>query len=258
MPAREAEATSGARRFSGLASDCALAVAFLTIVPVRAPHGALNRAAAWFALVGALVGALAGGMRAATEPLFGSTLATVLAIVVLVVLTGGLHQDGLADTADGLGVRGDRERRLAAMRDSAIGVFGALALLGWGLLLLAALAPLSASEAVLALIAAGAVGRWTALVHARAAPPARGEGLGAAFLPDPAALAFATVTTIGVAVLACGALLGLVAVAVGLATAAGSTVLARWALGGRTGDTLGATVALAEVAVCMALMSNWR
>ena len=197
-------------------------------------------------------------MRAATEPLFGSTLATVLAIVVLVVVTGGLHQDGLADTADGLGVRGDRQRRLAAMRDSAIGVFGALALLGWGLLLLAALAPLSASEAVLALISAGAVGRWTALVHARAAPPARGEGLGAAFLPDPAALAFATVTTIGVAVLACGALLGLVAVAVGLATAAGSTVLARWALGGRTGDTLGATVALAEVAVCMALMSNWR
>ena len=253
-----AEATSGARRSSGLASDCALAVAFLTIAPVRARHGALNRAAAWFALVGALVGALASGTRAASEPLFGSTLATVLAIVVFVVLTGGLHLDGLADTADGLGVRGDRERRLAAMRDSAIGVFGALALLGWGLLLLSALAPLSAGEAVPALIAAAAVGRWTALVHARAAPPARGEGLGAEFMPTPAATAFATVTTIGVAVLACGARLGAVAVAVGIAAAAVSTIVARRALGGRTGDTLGATVALTEVAVCMALMSSWR
>ena len=252
------EATSGARRSSGPASDLALAVACLTIAPLRAPHGVLNRAAAWFALVGALVGALAGATRAATEPLFAATVATVLAIVVLVVATGGLHQDGLADTADGLGVRGDRERRLAAMHDPAVGVFGALALLGWGLLLLAALAPLSAGEAVLALIAAGSVGRWTAVVHARAAPPARGEGLGAAFRPTPAALAFATVTAIGVAVLACGALLGVLAVAVGIATAAGVTVLGRWSLGGSTGDTLGATVALVEVAVCMALMSSWR
>jgi adenosylcobinamide-GDP ribazoletransferase len=253
-----AEATSAARRLSRLASDCALAVAFLTIAPVRASHGSLNRAAAWFALVGAVVGALAGGMRAMTEPLFGATLATVLAIGVLVVLTGGLHQDGLADMADGLGVRGDRERRLAAMRDPAVGAFGALALLGWGLLLVAALAPLSASEAVLALVVAGAVGRWTALVHAWGGPPARGEGLGAAFVPTPATLAFATVTAIGVAWLACGALLGILAVAAGLAAAAVSTVLGRRVLGGRTGDTLGATVVLAEVAVCMVLMSSWR
>ena len=258
MPARAAEATPGASRLSGLASDCALAVAFLTIAPIRARHGALSRAAAWFGLVGAVVGALAGGMRAVTEPLFGATIASVLAIALLVVLTGGLHQDGLADMADGLGVRGDRGRRLAAMRDPATGVFGALALIVWVLLLLAALSPLSAREAVLALIGAGSVGRWTALVHARASPPARGEGLGAAFAPDPAALTFATVTAIGVAVLACGPLLGLVAVAVGIATAGGSTVLGRWALGGRTGDTLGATVAIAEVAVCMAVMSSWR
>ena len=258
MPARAAEATPGTRRLSGLASDCALAVSFLTIAPIRARHGALNRAAAWFALVGALVGALAGGMRAATDPLFGATPASVLAIAVLVIVTGGLHQDGLADMADGLGVRGDRERRLAAMRDPATGVFGALALIFWALLLLAAVAPLSAREAVLALTAAGAVGRWAAVVHARAAPPARAEGLGAAFMPNPAALAFASATAIGVAVLACGALLGLVAVAAGIATAAGSTILGRWALSGRTGDTLGATVALAEVAVCMALMSGWR
>ncbi|HZC12851.1 MAG TPA: hypothetical protein VE270_02420, partial [Thermoleophilaceae bacterium] len=64
MPARAAEAPPGAGRASRLASDCALAVAFLTIAPIRARHGALSRAAAWFGLVGAVVGALAGGMRA--------------------------------------------------------------------------------------------------------------------------------------------------------------------------------------------------
>ena len=63
----------------------------------------------------------------------------MLALVVLVAVTGALHQDGLADCADGLGVRGDRERRLAVMRDSAIGAFGTLALIGWALLLIAAL-----------------------------------------------------------------------------------------------------------------------
>lgn len=254
-----AEASSAARRLaSRLAADCALAVSFLTIAPIPAPHGSLNQAAGWFGLVGAVVGALAGGVRAATEPLFGPTPATVLAIFVLVVLTGGLHQDGLADTADGFGVRDDRERRLAAMRDPATGAFGALALLGWALLLMAALAPLSGREAVLALVAAGAVGRWAALLHARATPAAGGEGLGGAFVPTPAALVFATVTTLGVAVLACGVLPGGLAVAAGVAAAAVFTVLVRRGLGGRTGDTLGATVTLTEVAVCLALTSSWR
>src|SRR2546427_671532 len=104
------------------------ALAFLTILPVR-PRGdpaALGRAAAWFPAVGALVGLAAGGAWVAAEPALGSAVAGVLALVVLVVLTGALHQDGLADCADGLGVRGDRARRLAVMRDPSIGAFGAL------------------------------------------------------------------------------------------------------------------------------------
>ena len=132
-------------------ADAALAVAFLTIVPVRVrdPNASLARAAAFFPLVGAAVGAAAGGIRVAFQPLLGTGPATVLALVVLVGLTGALHQDGLADTADGLGARGDRDRRLAAMRDSAIGAFGVLALIGWALLLATTLARFSATDALL-------------------------------------------------------------------------------------------------------------
>src|SRR5689334_19668725 len=92
-----------------------LAVAFLTIVPVplRADRPAtLGAAAAWFPAVGAALGALAGLVAYATQPGLGSTVAAVLAVGLLVILTGALHQDGLADCADGMGARGDRARRL--------------------------------------------------------------------------------------------------------------------------------------------------
>jgi adenosylcobinamide-GDP ribazoletransferase len=239
--------------YAGLAG----AVTFLTIVPVPGGHADTNRAAGWFPLVGAGVGALAGGVRAGLEPVLGTTPATVLAVAALVVVTGALHQDGLADTADGLGVRGDRERRLAVMRDSSIGVFGALALVLWTLLLVAVLDRLSAARALEALTAAAALGRWAALAHARFTPPARADGLGAAFAVGPRALVLASATALAAALALCGLGGGLGALAAALVVAALSVVGARHALGGRTGDTLGATVALAEVAVCAVLLAVW-
>src|SRR5262249_43615982 len=133
-PSRSRVSTARAERTRPLA-DAALAVAFLTIVPVkvRDPNASLSRAAAFFPPGGAAIGAAAGGVRVGLQPLLGTGPATVLALIALVALTGALHQDGLADTADGLGARGDRDRRLAAMRDSAIGAFGVLALIGWAL-----------------------------------------------------------------------------------------------------------------------------
>jgi adenosylcobinamide-GDP ribazoletransferase len=242
-------------------ADLALAVAFLTIVPVPATgHGDadLGRAGAWFPLVGAAVGAFAGGIRVATDELLGPGPATVLALIALVAVTGALHQDGLADTADGLGVRHDRTRRLAAMRDSATGVFGVLAVTAWALLLVTTLAQLDATKALLALVAAGALSRWAALLHARGTPPARQDGLGTGFHAPPAALAAATVLALAAAELAAGPLPGLAAIGATLLTAAASIAAARKAIGGRTGDTLGATVAVAEVAVCLTLLACWR
>ncbi len=253
----------GARALaSGVFSSAALAVSFLTVLPV-APRGPtapsrVESSVAWFPLVGALIGALAGGVRVAAEPLLGAGVASVLALIALVGVTGALHQDGLADTADGLGVHGDRERRLEAMRDSAVGAFGMLALLAWALLFFSTLASLSDTHALQALIAACALARWSALLHARAIPAARPDGLGAAFAPTPAALWIATALAILVAGLSCGLLPGLAAIGAALLAAALSAVWARHALGGRTGDTLGATVAVAELAVCLSLLAVWQ
>lgn len=234
------------------------AVEFLTVIPVRSGAGELRAAAVWFPFVGALVGGLAGATRFYAEGLFGSTVASVLALTVLVVVTGALHQDGLADCADGLGIRGDRERRLAVMRDPVIGVFGTLALLGWGLLLIAALAQLSDADALRALVGAAVVGRWAALLHAAATPPARRDGLGAAFGVTTASVIVASIAALAIVVLMNGPLHGFAAAAAGVLVALAISAWARRTLGGRTGDTLGATVAVAEVAVCLTLLAFAR
>jgi adenosylcobinamide-GDP ribazoletransferase len=236
----------------------ALAATFLTVLPLRLtrPAGDLGAAAPWFPLIGALLGALAGGLLLAVEPLVGVQVAATLAVIALVAATGALHADGLADCADGLGARGGaRERRLEVMRDPATGVFGTLALLAWALLMVGSLAGLGRDEALPALVTAAAIGRWSVLLHAATAPPARPDGLGAAFAVTPAAVALAAVAPVVLALVLNSPLHGLAALAAGVAVAALTSFWARRALGGRTGDTLGAAVALGEVAVLVALLA---
>jgi adenosylcobinamide-GDP ribazoletransferase len=218
----------------------------------------LSSALPWFPLIGGAVGAFAGGLRAGLDQLLGRPPSTVIAIAALVLVTGALHQDGLADTFDGLGVRGDRARRLSVMRDSAVGAFGVLALILWALLLFTALEPLTSGHTLRALIAAGAMGRLAALLHGALARPARPDGLGAGLHVGVLSAATATVLALAIAVAAAGPARGALAAAVAAAVAGGSAVLARSALGGSTGDTLGATVALSELGVCLALMATWR
>lgn len=246
---------SSRRPWAGLAG----AVAFLTIVPVPTGAGVeLAASAGWFPLVGAAVGGLAGAVRVLCEPLLGRTPSTVLAMIALVLVTGALHQDGLADTADGLGARGDRTRRLEVMRDSATGVFGALALIAWALLLVSTLASLDADRALRALIVACALARWTALLHTATAPPAHTEGLGATFGVGRLALIAASAASVLLVVAICGPVPGAAALGTALLVAALSAAFVRRTLGGRTGDTLGATVSVAEVAVCAVLLAAWH
>jgi adenosylcobinamide-GDP ribazoletransferase len=211
------------------------AITFLTIVPLPTSDDAMpERSAGWFPVVGAAIGALAGGARVVCEPLLGRTAATVLAMILLVVTTGALHQDGLADTADGLGVRGDRGRRLEVMRDSATGAFGTLALVAWTLLFVSTVASLDASRAFRALTTACALGRWAALLHAAAIPPARPHGLGATMQVGPPALIAATAAAVIAALAICGLVPGLAALATALGVAGASAVFARRTIGGRT------------------------
>jgi adenosylcobinamide-GDP ribazoletransferase len=239
------------------------AITFLTIIPVPAAAARqdefdLSNTLAWFPLVGGAIGAFAGALGVAFQPLLGRGPSTAIAMVGLVVISGALHQDALADTADGLGVRGDRVRRLAAMRDSATGAFGVLALIGWALLLFTALEPLRSGLALRALIAAGAAGRLAALLHGIGARPARPDGLGAGLHVEPWALAIATLIAGTIIVAVAGPERGAISLGVCGLVSALSAVLARRTIGGSTGDTVGASVALTEVAVCLTLSGMWR
>jgi adenosylcobinamide-GDP ribazoletransferase len=241
------------------ADGAALAVAFLTIAPVPTstrPEG-IGTVAAWFPAVGALVGLAAGGVRLAADSPLGSGVAAALATIVLVAVTGALHQDALADCADALGVRGDRTRRLAVMRDPSTGAFGTIALVLWTVLLFAALAELPRREAIPALVLAAGVGRWAAVLHGILLAPARRDGLGAAFGVGAGSFAAASATTL-VLVLLLSPARGAVALLAAIVVTLALTAWARRALGGRTGDTLGATVALVEVTVCLVVLAFAR
>ncbi|HVF80261.1 MAG TPA: adenosylcobinamide-GDP ribazoletransferase [Solirubrobacteraceae bacterium] len=228
------------------------AVGLLTIAPVgrrELAEGSEHGAALWFPLVGGLVGGAAAGAYGLGEALLGGMYGAAFALTVSAILTGGLHHDGLADSADGLGVRGDLPRRLAVMRDSGIGAFGTLALIAFALLATAALARLSPPEAAGALIAGHALGRWAALAQLTFVAPARADGLGASFCADRLALVIGSVLATVIALVASGIGAGLSAVAGAVIAAAAIALLARRCIGGRTGDTLGAAVLVTELTV---------
>jgi adenosylcobinamide-GDP ribazoletransferase len=240
-------------------SGAQLAFGFLTVLPVRASvaESGIGDAAPWFPVVGAVVGGAAGAVRFAADHALGSSVAAVLAVLALVVLTGALHQDGLADCADAIGVRGGRERRLEVMRGSTLGAYGVLALVLWALLFVAALAGLSRGQAFRALVVAAVLGRWAAVIHAAAVGPARREGLGAAFVPGRVSVVTATVVALAVC-LAFERLTGFAAFGCAIAVVVVVSAWSRRLLGGRTGDTLGAAVALTEAVVCVALLGVHR
>ena len=235
----------------------AAAIAFLTRVPVgRLVLGAddVARGAALFPLVGAGIGAAVGATVAGLDTELTVLLAAAVAVALEALLTGAIHLDALADTADGLGA-GTRERALEVMRDPAVGSFGATALVLDLLVKVSALVAVAAdSRAILAVVAAFALGRAAPLALALALPYARpgsGSGLVLTERAARASLAVGIVLAVGISVAALG-LRGLaLAAGAGLACLAVG-VVARRRLGGVTGDVLGASAELATTAALVA------
>jgi adenosylcobinamide-GDP ribazoletransferase len=239
-----------------LASDLLSAAALLSRLPLP-NHHATGAASAWaWPLVGAVLGALCAAL--ASGALWLGVTPGVTAVLVLALgamLTGGLHEDGLSDTADGLFGGWTRERRLEIMKDSRVGSYGVLALV------LVTLARWSALTAVLvhgghweALVATGALSRAPMALVMALLPNARGTGLSHATGRPGAVTAL---TGLGLAVALTVALTGWTAVALVFATLTVTLWLAYSALrriGGQTGDILGATQQLAEVA-CLTVLS---
>lgn len=156
-----------------------IALQFLTIIPVGSmgawPDDWLARSAKYMPLVGALIGAIAGTALLVSAAFFPEPLPAVIGLAIAVLLTGALHEDGLADTADGLGGGVTRERRIEILRDSRIGTYGVLALIAVFAFKGAALTALDPSSAARVLIAAHAIARLGAVLGIVALPYAGGE-----------------------------------------------------------------------------------
>lgn len=228
------------------------ALGFLTILGgARTPDRSTFR---WFPVVGALIGAVLAGVWVVAGELWSPAIAAVLVVAADLAITGLLHADGLADSADGLLPHLDRDRRLAVMATPDVGGF-ALAVVP--VVLLARWAAL-AGDLVdpLSLIGVWAASRTLLAVIPAVVPYARTGGLATAMLPGASAwTAVWLIPALGVLLVAQGAN-GAAALAALLLTSVGVIVLARRRIGGFTGDVLGATAVLAETAALLALAAR--
>lgn len=217
------------------------AIRLLTVLPLpgglSAPDGPAGRSTAWFPIVGALVGGLLWLVLLSPVP---AAVAAATALLAWAAVTGALHEDALADTADALFVPGDRARRREVLADPRVGAYGATALVLLLLLRFALLLEMPPAG----ILAAPVVGRWVMALTLARAPSLRAEGLGAAYGEGAGWL----VPTLVAASLLGTLVLGAVGTGLFSATPAGSVggvaggvrvPLARiggaWALGGAVG-----------------------
>lgn len=211
-----------------------------------------------YPFAGAVVGLVGGIVYAVLAALdVPPFVAAAFALGALVLATGGLHEDGLADTADGFGGGSDRDRKLEIMRDSRIGTYGVVALVLVFALRFGAISALAGAGAVVAaLVASAALSRGGMGLFMLLIPPARSNGLSAGVgHPDDAASveAAAIAALIGFLVLSPGA-----AIAALVAAAAGFVIVGALALRqirGQTGDVVGAAGIVAECAALTAIVA---
>ncbi len=238
-----------------LPAGLAGAIQFLTRVPVRTSAAVAHaRVVPWFPIVGLLIGAAVGGAAVALGEIVPPTVAAALAVVLGLLITGAFHEDGLADIADAFGGGSTVERRLEILKDSRHGTYGVAALCSSIVLRVVAAASIAPGAALFAgFVAAHVLGRSSAVVAMRLAPPARQSGLGV----DAARELRAAATALGVAVgLAAVAVLtgwwSAVLVGVAAVGTVAVVVLAVRKIGGLAGDVLGAIEQVVECATLVA------
>jgi len=245
--------------------DLKACLIFLTRLPIALPDAtpsALAASARAFGLAGALIGALAAIvysiLQAVAVPA-GVAVAAMLAAQVL--LTGALHEDGLADCADGFGGGRDRESRLVIMRDSRIGSYGVIALILAFLIRWSALAHVAGAASgwtvAAVVIAAACASRAAMVLPLWALPAARSDGRSAeAGRPGRSTLvqaAGAALVVFVASLWSVASLSGIVAMALtGLAAGLAVMALSRRLIGGQTGDVCGSVQVVAEAAILVA------
>jgi adenosylcobinamide-GDP ribazoletransferase len=257
--------TSPAKWPTNLASDLVTAITFCTRLPLgflASPGDHDLKRATWaLPLAGIMIGLFGAfaywvAFRLGLAPLS----AAVTALLATSMVTGCLHEDGLADTADGFGGGASPERKLAIMRDSRIGTFGVCALIASFALRWSALVTLAEpAQVAAALIAAHVAARATLPALMRFVPPARADGLSAqAGRPPLICVIIAAILAIAALGLALAPMAAIVSM-IGLAIAG---VFMAWLsarqIGGQTGDVLGAVEQIGEVLVLLVAATSWH
>jgi adenosylcobinamide-GDP ribazoletransferase len=255
---RDARGSEGANGAAGIGAQIRLAASFLTIIPLAGQRPSAPDAVAgslgWFPMVGFALGAALALEDAILARLLGGAISAVLVVLTLTIVTGAVHLDGLADTADALGAGRNRERALEILRDSRIGSFGAAAVFFALALEVTALAQSAGAARHAAIFVAVGISRW-AMVAVGGLDYLRPDGAGAALLGEQARRNNMTIAGLIVA----GAILPILAshvvsavIVALLIVAAMRAFFRRW-LGGVTGDLIGACGMIVEVAVLIAM-----
>lgn len=235
-----------------------LSIAFnlLTTLPVCAPadwqSGDSGRAAGWYPFVGLVVGALVALAYTLLHLLFPTLVTAALTLTLWVILTGGLHLDGLADCCDGLLHSSTPEKRLEIMKDSRMGAFAGIGLTLTFLMKVSALASLSTDRVVPVILLAASLGRWF-ITLASLQPLARPGGMGADF---SSGLQRSALVWGGLIPLALTIYLGIQGIIALLVTSLGIWFVLRFArarIGGVTGDVFGMVVEIAEILTLVVL-----
>ena len=238
------------------------AVTFLTRVSLRfgnVNHQLYGQSLAYFPVVGLLVGLFAAAVYLISIMFWGHSIAVALTMISTIVLTGGFHEDGLADTADGLGGGWSQEDKLRIMKDSVLGTYGNLALVMCLLTKFAALSALPADLVPVTLVCAHVLGRWSTLPLLRYCPYLGGEqGTGMAFadsMTDQSVLGGTLVA--GAVLLLFSPINTLILLGITLLMLILCRQFLLRNLGGITGDTLGACNQVLELTVYLVVASHF-
>lgn len=241
-----------------------LAVQFLTRIPIPATGiytaARLNASARYYPLVGFLVGGLSAGVFWGALFVFPTSIALALAITTGLLLTGAFHEDGLADTFDGIGGGHDRDQSLTIMKDSRLGTYGTLALVTALALKFLSLAALPSAWIVTALVAGHGVSRLSSVMVIATSTYARTEGKAKPVADSLSGSSLVVASVTGLAGIAVAAyFLPLAAIGFGLVGLIAGHVCMRFLferkLGGYTGDTLGAVQQASEVGLYLGLVA---
>ncbi len=241
-----------------------LALQFLTRLPlgnnVPFTSAAFAASVRYYPLVGMIIGALIALAFVASSTLFPNSVAVILSTLAGLLLTGAFHEDGLADMFDGIGGGQNAAQSLTIMKDSRIGVFGAVALLSALMLKIATLSEMPTTIVIVTLVAAHCLSRWSSVIVIATSRYVRDEGKSKPVAGEiskfgvllASMVALVTLATLGFLTdtqIALGAIFGM----------ACGHAISRWIyerkIGGFTGDCLGATQQFSEIGAYLGVLA---